>query len=185
MAWFFLRRPPYKWLHLLFHFYSSTSSWVVKCHICCVSTWMCDRLSIASCCRSMHEPCVGLQYFRLRPACLRLINLVQFSFICSLLDLKTTLTLVNFHFLLRWFNSQIISMRNRLWMHTLEPYNWYIIISYFSDQAPRSLLLWEEEKNYACMFLASVHSYMLQRFSNCACNLRISPSAFPILLTKL
>ena len=28
----------------------------------------------------MHEPCVGLQYFRLRPACLRLTNLVQFSF---------------------------------------------------------------------------------------------------------
>ena len=26
----------------------------------------------------MHEPCVGLQYFRLRPACLRLTNLVQF-----------------------------------------------------------------------------------------------------------
>ena len=27
----------------------------------------------------MHEPCVGLQYFRLRPACLRLTNLVQFN----------------------------------------------------------------------------------------------------------
>ena len=39
-----------------------------------------DRLSIASCSWSMHEPCVGLQYFRLRPVRLRLINLVQFSF---------------------------------------------------------------------------------------------------------
>ena len=67
--------------------YSSTSSWVVKCwgdqymklsNICCVSTLIGDPLSIASCSESMHEPCVGLQYFRLRPACLRLINLVQF-----------------------------------------------------------------------------------------------------------
>ena len=41
-------------------------------NICCVSTWMGDRLS-ASCIGSMHEPCVGLQYFRLRPVCLRLI----------------------------------------------------------------------------------------------------------------
>ena len=32
----------------------------------------------ASCIGSMHEPCVGVQYFRLRPACLRLTNLVQF-----------------------------------------------------------------------------------------------------------
>ena len=32
-------------------------------NICCVSTWMGDRLSITSCSGSMHEPCVGLQYF--------------------------------------------------------------------------------------------------------------------------
>ena len=41
-------------------------------NICCVSTWRGDRLSIASCSGSMHEACVELQYFRLRPACLRL-----------------------------------------------------------------------------------------------------------------
>ena len=48
-------------------------------NICCVSTWMVDRLSIASCSGYMHEPCIGLQYFRLRPACLRLTNIVQFK----------------------------------------------------------------------------------------------------------
>ena len=48
-------------------------------NICCVITWMGDRLSIALCSGSMHEPCVGLQYFHLRPACLRLTNIVQFS----------------------------------------------------------------------------------------------------------
>ena len=47
-------------------------------NICCVSTWMGDRLSIASCIGSMHDPCVVLQYFRLRPVCLGLIPLVQF-----------------------------------------------------------------------------------------------------------
>ena len=50
-------------------------------NICCVSTLMGDRLSITLCSGSMHEPCVGLKYFRLRPACLRLINLVQFMYI--------------------------------------------------------------------------------------------------------
>ena len=27
-------------------------------NICCISTWMGDRLSIASCGGSMHEPCI-------------------------------------------------------------------------------------------------------------------------------
>ena len=57
-------------------------------NICYVITWMGDHLSIASCGGSIHEPCIGLQYFCLRPACLRLIiNLVQFSrsFSCWLL----------------------------------------------------------------------------------------------------
>ena len=48
-------------------------------NICCFSAWMGDRFSIASCIGSMHEPCVGLEYFRLRPVCLRLIPLVQFK----------------------------------------------------------------------------------------------------------
>ena len=47
-------------------------------NICCVSTWMDGRLIIASCSGFMHEPCIGLQYFFLRPVCLRMINLVKF-----------------------------------------------------------------------------------------------------------
>ena len=36
----------------------------------------------------MNEPCVGSQYFRLRPACLRLIPLVQLNCKNSLLESK-------------------------------------------------------------------------------------------------
>ena len=50
-------------------------------------------------------------------------------------------------------------------------------------QALRWLLLWEIGR--ACTFWASVRTCMLKSFSNFTCNLRIGPSSFSILVTKL
>ena len=59
-------------------------------NICCVSTWMGDRLSIdlllhvVGLCMSL---ALGYSTFRLRPACLRLIHLVQFNYLIDWNDI--------------------------------------------------------------------------------------------------